>query len=201
MVSWLVLVDRFSGYTWAARLTKTDSASIIRQLRSWFLAFGFPTTIRSDGGPQFRTEFTTFCQQNNIKHELSSPYNSQSNGLAEAAVKSVKTLLSKCKETKEDFEVALSAWRNTPRADGFSPAQMFFGRRQRTSTLPTLPVHHQHVDLQTANVASHDQLQAKVEYHDQHAVTLPPLGPGNPVARPKPVQSEMGHLLRHQVHA
>ena len=35
------------------------------------------------------------------------------------------------------IKIALSEWRNMPRADGFSPSQMFFGRRQR-GQLPCL---------------------------------------------------------------
>ena len=77
------------------------------------------------------------CTSYNIVHETSSPYFPASNGLAESALKSVKYLLTKCAQTKEDFSHALLAWRNVPRADGISPAQAFLGRRQRTS-LPNL---------------------------------------------------------------
>ncbi|CAB4046315.1 Transposon Ty3-G Gag-Pol poly, partial [Paramuricea clavata] len=69
-------------------------------------------------------------------HETSSPYNSRSNGLAEAAVKNVKYLMIKCGNWK-DFKKALSEWRNVPREDGSSPAQLLLGRRQR-GALPTI---------------------------------------------------------------
>ncbi|MBJ7883266.1 transposase family protein, partial [Gelidibacter salicanalis] len=65
----------------------------------WFLTFGFPTRIRSDNGPQFRTQFETFCHTHGIEHATSSPYIAQSNFLAEAAVKNVKMLLAKCDQT------------------------------------------------------------------------------------------------------
>ena len=54
--------------------------------------YGWPTHIRTDGGPQFWSEFKEFCTAHGITHELSSPYNPESNGLAEAAVKSLKRL-------------------------------------------------------------------------------------------------------------
>jgi hypothetical protein len=53
-------------------------------------------------------------------------------------VKNVKRLLKKCRKSGEHFPSALLEWRNTPRADGVSPAQVFFGRRQRT-ILPAIP--------------------------------------------------------------
>ena len=74
-----------------------------------------------------------WCAENNISHEVSSPYNPKANGLAESAVKNVKYLILKCKNTGEDPEKSLYVWRNIPRADGFSPAQLLFGRRQFTA--------------------------------------------------------------------
>jgi len=135
--SWLVMVDRYSGFPFVKQLTRLDAPSVTKTLKSWFDDWGFPKVIRSDGGPQFRTHFEDFCRRHHILHEKTSPYNSQSNGLAEAAVKNVKHLLVKCVTGHEDFAEALSAWRNTPRPDGFSPAQLFLGRAQRTA-LPRL---------------------------------------------------------------
>ena len=73
-----------------------------------------------------------WCQMNNITHELSSTYNPKSNCLAEAGVKNIKLLLSKCSVTKEDPQCALYNWRNIPRKDGYSPAQLLTGRKQFT---------------------------------------------------------------------
>ena len=98
--------------------------------------------LRSDGGPQFRTEFSAFCSNNGIKHELSSPYNPESNRLAEAAVKNIKTLITCCHKLGENLQLAIAAWRNMARADGVSPSQLFFGRRQR-------PVSYTHLTLPT----------------------------------------------------
>ena len=90
---WIVLVDRYSGYAWTQQLKRTYMATLTSQLSSWFTEYGWPSYIRLDGGPQFRAKFSTFCQNNSIKHELSSPYNPESKGLAEAAVKNIKTLI------------------------------------------------------------------------------------------------------------
>eukprot|EP00095_Tigriopus_kingsejongensis_P005672 snap_masked-scaffold377_size191454-processed-gene-0.8 protein:Tk05672 transcript:snap_masked-scaffold377_size191454-processed-gene-0.8-mRNA-1 annotation:"PREDICTED: uncharacterized protein K02A2.6-like" len=135
---WLVVVDRFSGYPFAQHITRLNTAAIISCLSTWFLEYGLPECIRSEGGPQFRSDFDEFCDRQGIVHELLSPYNPRSNGLAEAAVKSIKALVSRCSQNKEDFRTALQEWRNTPRADGLSPSVAFLGRRQRTAT-PSLP--------------------------------------------------------------
>ena len=82
-------------------------------------------------GPQFRTEFSAFCADNGIKHELSSPYNPESNGLAEAAAKNIKTLFTHYHKLDENLQLAIAAWRNMARADGVSLSQLFFGRRRR----------------------------------------------------------------------
>ena len=134
---WIVMVDRFSGFPMAARLTKTTTEAVTTQLTKWFHDWGFPKRIRTDGGPQFRRAFDEYCAQHCIVHELSSPYHPQSNGLAKSGVKNMKYLLTKCKNSGEDFRAALLEWRNTPRADGFSPNQAFLGRRPR-GALPDL---------------------------------------------------------------
>jgi hypothetical protein len=91
----------------------------------------------TDGGPQFRDEFNTWCNTNYIEHILSSPANPQSNGLAESAVKNMKHLLIKL-DSYQAFQTALIHWRNMPREnDDLSPAELFFGRKLR-SNLPTL---------------------------------------------------------------
>ena len=129
---YVVMVDRHSGYPWVSPLTRLDSASVIKVMSDWFIEFGLPKSIRTDGGPQFRSQFAKFCEENGIQQETSSPYYPQSNGHAEAAVKNMKFLLKKCKKW-DDFKIALREWRNTPRSGSSkSPADLMFKRRQRT---------------------------------------------------------------------
>ena len=111
-------------------------SAVVESLTGWFLEFGFPERIRTDGGPQFRSEFGQFCVKWDIVHEISSPHNPQSNGLAEAGVKNAKHLLMKCASARE-FAYRMLEWRNTPRACSPSPASLFFGR-QLKGFLPRL---------------------------------------------------------------
>ena len=50
---WIVLIDRYSGYAWTHQLKRTDTATVMGQLSTLFTGYGWPSTLRSDGGPQF----------------------------------------------------------------------------------------------------------------------------------------------------
>ncbi|KAL6483174.1 hypothetical protein MHYP_G00080460 [Metynnis hypsauchen] len=73
-------------------------------------------------------------QDYDFRHVTSSPYFAQSNGEAERAVKTVKSLLKK----NTDPYKALLAYRVTPLHQGPSPAELLMGRRLR-SPLPVSP--------------------------------------------------------------
>ena len=77
-------------------------------------------------------EFAQFKKDYDIKHTTSSPYHLQVNRQAERTVQTVKRLLVKAKDPYK----ALPDYRNSPLDTGFSPAQLFLGRRLNT-TLPT----------------------------------------------------------------
>jgi len=66
----------------------------------------------------------------------SSPYHSQSNGKAEAALKIAKTMLKKVTQDNLDINLAILAWCNTPTEGSvYSPVQKLQSRR--TQTQPT----------------------------------------------------------------
>ena len=125
---YLICVAHWSGYPLYSLLRSLNTDNIIAILINWFNILGWPLSIRSDGGPQFRGPFSSFCNKNNISHELAAPYNPKSNGLAEAGVKSVKCILRKSLHFNADPHSMLYEWRNVPRPDGYSPAQLLFGR-------------------------------------------------------------------------
>jgi hypothetical protein len=72
-ISYLTLVDRFSGHLWVARLRSTATEAVCAVLLRWFWEFGFPCVLKSDGGPQFRGPFAAFCEEHFIVHEVSLP--------------------------------------------------------------------------------------------------------------------------------
>ena len=200
---YLILVDRYSGFVCSEKMRSTTASAIIRQLQAWFNLLGWPKVIRSDGGPQYLSEFGKFCESKGIKHETSSPYNAQSNGLAEAAVKNAKYLLMKCKERNEDYQLALANFRNTPRTDGYSPAQLLVGRRQKVD-LPVADIHLQPMDPQElqAAVDARDAENAKLEKAiEKRTKELDALHPGDRVLMQHPTSKRWnanGEIVRPQ---
>ena len=112
----LVCVDQWSGYPMLTQLSSLSYRAIVGHLKTWFNLLGWPQSIRSEGGPQFRGDFVQFCSDNGIEHRLSAPFNPRSNGLAESGVKIVKSILIKCLGEGKDVQRALYEWRNAPRA-------------------------------------------------------------------------------------
>ena len=56
-LDYLVEVDRFCGWINVAKLTSLETSSITKHLTSWHYDYGKPERLRTDDGPQFRSEF------------------------------------------------------------------------------------------------------------------------------------------------
>ena len=73
----------------------------------------------------------------------SSPHHPQSNGHAEAAVATIKSLALKTVSANDlrndEFLMGLLEYRNTPRATSLSPAEIVFGHQLRS----IVPVHRE----------------------------------------------------------
>ena len=134
---YVAVKDRFTGKVWFSPLKRTKTRNVIKSLESIFHEYGYPTVIRSDGGPQFCSEFERCCKRMAITKTLSSQYNPESNGHAESVVKTAKHIIIKTK-SHEGARKALFAWNNVPSAKSQmagSPNELMFGRILR-SDLP-----------------------------------------------------------------
>lgn len=125
-VKYLLVVDYYSRYITVQRLGEDSSAAaVIDKLEGLFSLLGVPSTLVSDGGPQFMSkEFQQFLQRCDVVHLTSSPRYPQSNGEAERAVRTVKDLWKK----NVNLRTALCAYRDTPLANGYTPAELMLGR-------------------------------------------------------------------------
>ena len=111
---YLICITHWSGNPLYSPLRSLSSEAITSILSGWFNLLGWPSSIRSDGGPQLRGPFSSLCSNNGIVHELSAPYKPKSNGLAEAGVKSVKNILRKCYESGSNLDTVLYEWCAVP---------------------------------------------------------------------------------------
>ena len=126
----LVVSDYYSSYIEVENISRANTSGVERALKAMFALYGVLDALVTDNGPQFTSaEFARFASNWGFEHITSSPRYPQSNGKAENAVKTVKRLFTKCRETGQSEFLALLDWRNTPTEGvGTSPVQHFLGR-------------------------------------------------------------------------
>lgn len=160
----LILVDAYSKWIEAHAVSSSTSAVTIECLRKSFSQHGIPEIMVSDNGSCFTSEqFQGFAEKNGIRHITSAPYHPSSNGLAERAVQTFKSLMKKMTGDSVETRMAraLFSYRITPQSTtGKSPAELLCGRKLR-STLDLI-----HPDF-TKRV--HDKQEKQKHYHDMHA--------------------------------
>ena len=89
----MVVKDSVSGLIWARPTKNQTTEEAFKVVMEWSYRMGLPHECRSDGGGSFRKRFSDLLASVGIKHTLTSPYNSKSNGGCERAVRSLKDCL------------------------------------------------------------------------------------------------------------
>ena len=116
-------------------LAALSSCDVIEHMKSHFARHGIPELLTSDNGPQYASEkFRKFAGAYSFQHVTSSPRYPQSNGAAERAVQTIKSIMKK----EDDPYLGLLAYRSSPIGNGVSPGELLMGRKLR-STVPTHP--------------------------------------------------------------
>ena len=192
---YLAVADRFSGWLLIYHFPKeANAAQLIKVCRRIFSQFGVPERLDSDGGPQFISQdFNNFLALWGCHHRQSSVGYPQSNGRAEAAVKSAKRMVRDCTAADGSLDTdkvhtALLQYRNTPiQSVGLSPAQMLFFRDLK-DFMPSDPVHYQlhsswlaKAEMREKQAAQTVNGSIKVQ-QDCSPKALPPLNLGDQVA-------------------
>ena len=128
--SYLVTVDHYSDFVEVDQVKDSSSESVILASKQQFARHGILQFVITDNGPAFALyEYAAFSKTYEFEHTANSPYYSQGNGRAEAAVKSAKLLFEKA----EDPWLTLLDHRNTlPEGMQSSSAQRLMSRQTRT---------------------------------------------------------------------
>ena len=93
---YLLLVDYYGRFPILCKLSSTTTKVLIQEMKEVFTKLGVPCIIVWYGGSQYTSaEFRDFLKQWQIEHKVSSPRNSQSNGMVERCVRTMKV----CKGT------------------------------------------------------------------------------------------------------
>ena len=136
--TYLVVVDAMSKWIEVLAVASMTAFTLINRLSDLFSRWGFPRQIVTDNGTQFvSSEFKNFTMTNGIEHVFTAPYHPASNGLAENAVRTLKRVIKKAINDKQDIDKALWTfllhYRNVEHSTtGECPAVLMLGRRIRT---------------------------------------------------------------------
>ena len=134
---YLLVVDYYSKYPEVARLTSKNSEAVISAMNEMFVRHGIPERLIADNMPFSSLKFKNFASAWEIEVVTSSPQYLKSNGLVERNVQTIKLLLKKADESKQDAFLALLEFRNSPNTGTEkSPAELLKSRKMRTR-LPT----------------------------------------------------------------
>lgn len=180
----LTIMDRFSRFPAAIPLHDITATGVVNAFVSgWISTFGPPKTIVSDNGTQFTSSrWKDMLRKYDIKHNYTSTYSPQGNGLLERWHRRLKEALraKACNNSNwvADLPETLLALRNDYSEElGCSPAEILFGEntsfRQTMSSIGPSPL---------------SQARLTAEIH-------PPQP--NQQARDNPKREYLPHPLRH----
>ncbi|UYV77265.1 K02A2.6-like [Cordylochernes scorpioides] len=156
----LLVVDRYSGYPEVFTLDPPTAINVKNKLRETFARFGIPETMMSDNGPPFRSEIMTdFCIRWGIKQLFSSPHLHRSNG--------------------SDPYLAILAYRNTPKNDLPSPAQLCLSRSLRCQIPRITPLYrHYQTNWRSIENAKRKRQSSMKEQYDRNSKSYPKVNVG-----------------------
>ena len=194
---YFLLVDYYSSYFEVDQIHSATSKTIVRLCKTHFARHGIPDEVVSDNGPCYTgQDFRQFTEEWQFKHTKVSPTYPQSNGKAEKTVGIVKQLLRKAAVDKQDIQLAILNYRNTPlQSTNKSPAQLLFSRRTKT----LLPTKQELLKPKVVpNVADKikDHHSKQKQHYDKGTKELQPLHAGQHVWLRKHEKWEKGIVLR-----
>lgn len=140
-VNVITAIDSFSRWGYARAVQEAKTPTIINFLEEEiFSRFGKPSVIKSDGGPQFTSlAWQNYMELNNIKHDITAPYNPKANGKDErfnsTLVKMLKNYADQShKLWDQNLHHALHLYNTmVNESTGYSPFQLVYGMQPKSS--------------------------------------------------------------------
>uniref|UniRef100_A0A669BA80 Gypsy retrotransposon integrase-like protein 1 n=1 Tax=Oreochromis niloticus TaxID=8128 RepID=A0A669BA80_ORENI len=133
----LVLVDYYSRYYEYDVMSSTTAEKVIDSIDCIFSGHGLPVTIKSDNGPQFKSElFREYCETNGIKHIRTTPKWAQANGQVErqnaSLMKRIRIAQAEGLDWKRELRKNVTVYRSIEHpTTSKSPAELLFNRKMR----------------------------------------------------------------------
>ena len=123
------MMDNFSGFIWTRHFNAAPlTEKITDTLETIFNGSGYLEWIFTDGGPQMRALFLSWCTELGIQHTTSLAYFASSNG----AIKILLLLAKQDLDQRGKLEDAVDLLNNLPvTVEGVSPARLFYDRPVR----------------------------------------------------------------------
>ena len=198
---YMAYADRLTGWVEMAHLPNDTTSNRLKDIfRLYFSRWGAPEELSTDGGTNLVSdEMTSFFKRWGVNMRISSAYYPQSNGRAEAAVKTAKRLLrdnvgANGSLNTDRMSIALLQYRNTPlRGSNRSPAQLIAGRQLRDG-VPAVREHYKIQQVWYQDIE--DRKTAVAEAHEKILAgrgvqrTLDPIAKGCRVFLQNPVSKE-----------
>ena len=133
----LVVVDIFSKWVEAFPLVNATASAIKRKLEEEvFFRYGYPLSLLSDNGPQFKDKrFKDYLADCHVKHLVTTPYSPHMNP-AERSIKTIKSCMVKFLKSQKDWpsvlpHVLFAIRTSRHESTNFSPGYLNFGREPR----------------------------------------------------------------------
>lgn len=166
----LVTVDYYSRYYEYEVLTSTTTDKIIDSLENMFSRHGLPLTLKSDHGPQFKSdEFRDYCAEKGIEHLKTTPKWAQANGEVErqnsSLMKRIRIAQSAGLDWQKELRRYVTVYRSIAHSTtGKSPAELLFNRKMR-GKLPEL--HPTFIDFEVRDRDAEQKQQHKLYADDR----------------------------------
>ena len=104
----LHITDHHTKYSWLYALHNKTAEEVLEKLEALFWVFGFPQTLHTDNGKEFKNKIMQeFCQKHGIKQVHGAPRMPRTQGLVERNNRTVKENLT---NILKEIQAKLSSW-------------------------------------------------------------------------------------------